>query len=393
MGITGGRFGLRSDRNRLLGMVVAAGAAVVLMSASALTSQAGASSCPVSGHLLLSRAGVVVWTAHRPAGRFGNEGSVYMCASPSGRSVLLQSTSEGFVSDASVTQLRFAGDFVGFFLRTNVEVYSKFLVVFDRVDGRIQVMDLAECDYNDECTGPDMTAYRLAPDGWVAELWPLEPQGLTGLLATNGGGHYQLDLARLSTLKLSHGTLSWTSPFGAASVKLGPSVITQRTPRKLSACRLLTAAELAAVLGPGPTSSSSTGKCTYASTKYSGRTLTLKLKTGMSHAQMRARERALTNAPYYCTMGEWWPQDDNFYDLEVAPGDFCGSPVGHVRFVIFANGSKVSLNLTTPSASGAEQVAHLANVAVDRLFGVPIHRAFLAAGITPDVRQIRHFRR
>jgi hypothetical protein len=297
-----------------------------------------------------------------------------MCASPSGRTVLLQSSSQGFVNNASVTQLRFAGNFVGFFLRTNVEVYSKFLVVFDRLRGRIQVQDLAQCDFNDECTGPDMTAYRLAPNGWVAERWPLEPQGLTGLLATNGSGHYQLDLTRISTLKLSHGTLRWMSPFGAASVKLGPAVFTPHTARKPSACQLLNAAELAAVLGPNPSSSSSTGSCTYASTKYSGRTLTLKLVTGLSPAQMRARERALTNAPFYCTMGQWWPGDDNFYDLEVAPGDFCGNPGTHVRFVIFANGAKVSLNLTAPISSGAEQVAHLSNVAVDRLFGVPIHR-------------------
>jgi hypothetical protein len=349
-----------------------------MSSAGALTTQAFASSCQVTGHVLVQRGGVVVWTAHRPD-RTGNEGSVFACASPSGRTLLLQRSRGGsIVSNASVTQLKFAGHYVGFFLRTNVEVFSKFLVVLDRLHGRLELRDLAECDFNDECTGPNMTGYRLAPNGWVAEVWPLEGQSLqpTGLLATNGKRHYQLDLARISHLRLAHGTLSWTSnPFGTSSVKLGPSVITPPARRKLAACQLLTAAELAAVLGPSPSSSSSTGKCTYTSTAFSGRTLTLKLTTGLSPKQMAARERALTNAPLYCTMGQWWPADDNFYNLEVARADLCGNPGTNVRWVIFTNGAKVSLDLAAPPASAAPLVAHLANVAVDRLFGVPIHRA------------------
>jgi hypothetical protein len=273
--------------------------------------------------------------------------------------------------------MRFAGNFVGFFLRTNVEVFSKFLVVFDRLHGRIEVRDLAECDFNDECTGPSMTGYRLAPNGWVAEVWPLVGQSMqpVGLLASNGRGHYQLELARISHLKLSNETLSWTSnSFGVSSVKLGPGVITPAAPRKRSACRLLTAAEVAAVLGPSPSSSSSTGKCTYTSTVSPGRTLTVKLTTGLSAAQMKARERALTSAPSYCTLGQWWPADDNFYNLEVARADYCGNPGGHVKWVIFANGAKVLLDLASPPADAAVPVAHLTNVAVDRLFGVPIRR-------------------
>jgi hypothetical protein len=332
----------------------------------------------VTGHVLVQRNGVVIWTAHGPD-RYGNEGNVFMCASPSGRTVLLQRSDQfltSMVNNASVTQLRFGGDFVGFFLRTNVEVYSKFLIVFDRLHGRLEVRDLAECDYNDECTGPIMTAYRLADNGWVAELWPQVVSRAAGLLATNGSGHYQLDLTRISRLKLSHGTLTWTSPFGAASVRLGRRVITPRAPRKLPACQLLTAAELAPVLGPSPRASRSGANCTYTSTTYPGRALTVKLTTRLTRAQMSSRERALTTTPpYYCSLGQWWPADDNFYVLERARTDVCGYPGTDVHFVVFANRAEVSLDLTAPGSSGASQVAHLSNVALDQLFGVPIHRA------------------
>jgi hypothetical protein len=219
-----------------------------------------------------------------------------------------------------------------------------------------------------------MTGYRLAPNGWVAEVWPQLVGNAAGLLATNGSGHYQLDVTRISQLKVSDGRLSWISnPFGGTSVALGPKVITPHAPRKLSACRLLAAAELAPVLGPSPSSSSSGDNCRYTSTQYPGRTLTVALTTGLTSAQVKARERALP--PPYCTLGQWWPTDDTFYDLVMARSDQCGNPGTDVRFVIFANGAQVSLRLVAPPPSGETLVAHLTNVAVDRLFGVPIKRA------------------
>lgn len=351
-------------------LMVSLAAAFAVISAASLDSQAAAGSCGSSGHVLVQRSGVVVWTTHAPD-RNGNEGSVFMCASPSGRSVLLQ-RNEQQVSNATVTQLTHAGNFVGFFLRTNVEVASKFLIVFDRLHGRLELRDLAECDYNDECTGPSMTGYRVAPDGWVAEVWPSVVSNGAGLLATNGSTHYQLDVTPISHLRLLNGTLTWTSSaFGSASIRLGPQVITPASPRKLSACRLLTAAELAPALGPDSTASSQGATCTYTSTADPGRRLTLQFRTGLTRSQMAANERALTNAPSYCTLGQWWPADDNFYDLEVAHSAVCGYGGKDVRFVIFANGAEVSLHLTSP---GVWLVAHLSNVAVDRLFGVPIKR-------------------
>ena len=62
----------------------------------------------------------------------------------------------------------------------------------------------------------------------------------------------------------------------------------------------------------------------------------------------------------------------------MARADFCGNPGSDVKWVIFANGARVLVGLSSPPANAAVPVAHLTNVAVDRLFGVPIHRRILA---------------
>src|SRR5581483_10995145 len=118
-------------------------------------------------------------------------------------------------------------------------------------------------------------------------------------------------------------TLSWTSdPFGTSSVRLGPSVITPAVPLDLSACQLLSASDLAPVLGPNPSSSSySSGQCTYTSTTYPGRMLTLSLTTGLTHAQMNSHELTLNNSGNWCELGNWWPTGDNFYDLHASADD------------------------------------------------------------------------
>jgi hypothetical protein len=100
--------------------------------------------------------------------------------------------------------------------------------------------------------------------------------------------------------------------------------------------------------------------------------LTVKLKTGLTPTQMRADERALTTT--YCELGQWWPTDDNFYDIGASGPGLCPHTASD-RFVAFANGARVSLDLAAPAANGDEQVAHLSNVALDRLFGMPISRA------------------
>jgi hypothetical protein len=41
----------------------------------------------------------------------------------------------------------------------------------------------------------------------------------------------------------------------------------------------------------------------------------------------------------------------------------------------FLNGAELTLDLTQPRASSPERLAWLANVAFDRLFGIPVQRA------------------
>ena len=351
------------NRQRVTGLLAGlatAGAGIFTGSASA------ASGCTATGKVLAHRDGLLVFTQHQ-ADKLGETGAVYVCVPPSGEPRRLSRQSEA----PRVSKLARAGRYTGFFLRTNVEVYSKFLVVFDRRHGRVELKHLAECEGNDECTGPNMTAFRLARNGWVAEVWPdVGVNGsATGLLATNGGPRYQLDLGRVRRLSLSAGRLSWSSPpFDDASVTLGPDVITPAAPRDLSACQLLPDSELAPVLGPNPAASPTSSKgCVLTG---AGRTLTVTRTTGLSRAQVRARERALSGASgSYCPLGEWWPGNDNFHDLAG-----CENSGGHYRYASFSGGAELLLDLQHGDTHGEAELDHLSNVALDRLFAVPVAR-------------------
>lgn len=324
---------------------------------------ASTTGCGSPRHVLARTDGIVIWSKAK------GSGPVYVCRTHAGTPRMVYSQS----SSPSVVGLRSAGKYVGFFLWTNIEVYSKYLVVFNKANGRIEFEDLAECDGNDQCTGPNMTGFRLAGNGWVVEVWPFVGvlQLATGLLATNGGPHYQLDLGNVSDLALSNGTLSWTSaPFDHASVRLGPGVITPATAGNRSACQLFTRAELAPLLGPSPTSSSSsTGQCTYSNA--SGRTLKVRLTTGLTPSQMQARENAASGVSgSYCNISQWWPGNTNFDDL---PG--CSDDGAHYTYASFSNGAELLLDLTKADSHGEVELDHLSTFALDRLFGVPITRS------------------
>lgn len=349
---------------RIGGAFAALGVAAALAAAAPAGGQAAAGGCPGAGHVLARRDGIVVFSRHRPDSR-GNAGPVFVCRASGGAPIRVRPQS----STPRVADVRAAGRrYVGFFLWTNEEVYTKYLVVFNRRQNRLQFKDLAECFGNDECTGPSMTGYRLARNGWAAELWPDVFSRAAGLLATNGGAHYQLDLTRIRHLTLSGRRLSWASTeYGSSSVRLGPGVVTPAAPGPLSACQLLTSADLTPLLGSGATSSSSSsGNCTYTSSATPGRQLTVELWTGLSPSQVQAAE----GSGDYCAPGYWWPSNDNFYDQSA-----CGGSSGSFSFESFANGAEVQLSLVSGPGDGDEQEAHLATVALDRLFGVPITRA------------------
>ena len=342
--------------------------------AAAVPAASGATtSCHPTGTVLAQRGGVVIWTAP-VAGRH----PVFICASPHGGNRSLYRDS----INPRVSQLRFAGHYVGFFLRTNIEVDSKFLIAFDRTRARTELKELAECDGNDECpTFPPITGYALSKTGWVAEIYLNSPAGFfsdaTGfgpdiLIATNNGRHhYQLDIARtIAHLSLSGGTLSWADDIGGgSSVKLSSVVVTPSSPQPLAACQLLTPGEIDLVLGPGALvqPNSPTG-CVATSQTNSAMGLTFAAQTGLSPAQVKADEAALqTNTNPWDNVS--YPNDDNFQIYETSDG------AGHEYADAFANGALVMFALSGAGPNAEEQLGYLANVALDRLFGVPVTRA------------------
>ncbi len=342
---------------------------------------ARAGACHPSGTVMLQRDGVVVWNA---------SGNVYICASRSYRPRKLASGASG----PTVTGSQFEGHYVGFFLTTNKEVYWRYLVVFDRQRGQVSVKDLTSCQGNDECGSdtPVLKRFWLSRDGWVAERWDgifnstqgTEPgSSLPGsvLLATSAGmSHYQLDVAKISNVKLRNYVLYWHSDVGgASSVRLDNTVVPSASPRSLAACQLLTARDLAPVLGAS-SSSGSSGSCTYSSTGGSGWTLTLNVTTGLTAPQVSSRESALSSAgwgDYTCCEIVGWPNDVLPWDMD---NQVKQSSVWHDHWAGFVNGAEVMLDLSLPGASatqvneGTAQAAHLGTVGLDRLFAVNVSR-------------------
>lgn len=339
--------------------------------------------CHPSGTVLLRQHGVVVWDTG---------GNVYVCAS---RSYQRRKLASG-ASNPAVSGSQFAGHYVGFFLTTNVEVYWRYLVVFNRQRGLVEVKDLTSCQGNDECGSdtPVLGRFWLSRDGWVAERWDsitnstrgsTPGSGLPGsaLLATRGAEHhYQLDVARISNVTLRDYVLHWHSDLGgASSVRLGNAVVTPASPKTLSACQLLSARDLEPVLGAS-SSSGSSGSCTYTSTGASGRTLSLDVRTGLTATEVRSRENALSSAgwgDYTCCEIVGWPADVLPWDMD---NQVTEVGVWRDQWAGFVHGAEVELDLALPNASitqaneGTTQAAHLGTVALDRLFGVNITRQY-----------------
>lgn len=307
--------------------------------------------------MLAQRHGVVIWTAatHR-------RHPVFLCAGPRGGTHALYWDS----THARVTKLAFAGHFVAFFLRTNLAVYSKFLVVYDRARARVELRDLAECEGNDECpTFPSIVRFALARDGWVAELYDDSNVGTRRLLATNGRGHHwPLDAApSVRHLSVSGNALNWTSGLGgASSARLGSDLIVPDSPSSLAACQLLSPAEAAVAVGSGATEANGPpGSCTYSG---GAATLGLTIRTGLSAAQRRAAENAVK--AQYGFIG--YPNNEAFAIYTNTVGT-------HEQLAAFVDGAELTLDLVPGDSTADARLEHLAIVALDRLFGVPIKRA------------------
>jgi hypothetical protein len=127
----------------LTALLLAAVLAIAPGSAIAASSHSAPRTCHPNGTVLANKDGAVIYSeavhTSQPVDQHLRH-PVFLCTAPTGRTDRLSTDS----SNPRVTTIKSAADFVGFFVRTNVEVYSKFLVVVDRATGYVKVNDLAE---------------------------------------------------------------------------------------------------------------------------------------------------------------------------------------------------------------------------------------------------------
>ncbi|MBV9353906.1 MAG: hypothetical protein JO023_00120 [Chloroflexi bacterium] len=316
---------------------------------------------------------------------------LYICVSPHGGTHFLGK--EPGSAYPSITHLQVAGHFVGFFLATSAPFYvgpikssrsSTNLDVVDTSSGRVYMSDLASCESSDCAFVPVMTKYLLASNGWVTELYEVAdthaqaaPANIRELVATYAPAATRitrqsvpLDFgSTISGSALSGQTADWTSDLsGVSSVVLGPALAPSSAPQAISACQLLTTTDVSPLLGPA-SSSPSPSQCQYMSQSKPS-SLFLTFKTGLSPQQVESDGSGLQSnnsfSPIILPQGA--------YSMYVSTQAFSGLTYEQLKFFAPSNGSEVSLELTQPSGNADEQLAWLANVAFDRLFGIPVQR-------------------
>jgi hypothetical protein len=343
--------------------------------AGVLATPAFAKSCHASGHKLYNAHGVIVFT-HSDHGKY----PVFICASPSYKVKQLEPGS----IDASVTSVKRAGHYVGFFLNLNLDYYVQYLVVYNRDRGRIELEDLSQCGANDQCIGPDIASFGLATNGWIAEEWEdLVSSPGDALLATDGGPrHYQLEFGGVSDLSISGNTAHWVSPSGGkSSAVLGSGVVPNPNFTPLSACQLLTAADVQSLVGSAVGTAGS-GDCTYAG---ADGTLEVSLATGLTSSDEQTQINDLEN-DFYNTPGPQWPGNLDVTDLGNEPaGDVSGPQTD--GFFGFYRGVEIEIQYMSDNDQQAT-VSHLATVALERLLAIIVGRELPAPRPTTLSRSI-----
>jgi hypothetical protein len=189
------------------------------------------------------------------------------------------------------------------------------------------------------------------------------------MVATNDGvNFYSIDFgSRFSPLATSGNTLTWTSELGGlSSVELGPGVAPASAPQSLLPCQLLTARDVAPVLG-ATTSSVQSGRCTYTSTTNPDMTLTVGA-VGLSGAQPSAEQSALQSTGWDAKMSDVGALH-GYQKSTTTEG------ITHQQLHAFLGAVELSLDLAAPGRKAGEQLAWLSEVAFDRLFSIPVHRA------------------
>lgn len=360
----------RAKRTWLAAAVLAA---ICIAGVSAGTAGA-ARRCRANGLVLARQSGIVLFSA-----RHGSRAGLYLCA-PSRRRPELVASGGGRLYPG-VSTLQVAGSFAAFVLTTTPSENEN-LVVFDFAHGRRELTHYLGCFGSRACAfaaADELTQYALAADGWVAEVWRLaspygQPRspfvdGDRTMVATNDGvSFYSIDFgSRFSPLATTGTTLTWTSDLGGpSSVELGPGVAPASQPQSLLPCELLTATDVAAVLGP-TTSSVQAGRCSYTSRTNPDLTLTLGA-LALSPAQPSAEESALQSTGWDAKMSDLGALHG--YQKLTSTGG-----VTHQQLHAILGAVELSLDLTSPGANAGEQLAWLSHVALDRLFAIPVQRA------------------
>jgi hypothetical protein len=332
--------------------------------AGVLATPAFAKSCHSSGHKIYSAHGIVVFTK-------ADHGDypVFICASPSGNVKRIASLSTG----ASVGEVKRVGHYVAFFLNTNEEVYSQYLIAYNRDRGRVELSDLAQCEDNDECpTFAQLVGFVLASNGWVAERWANLFLPGDALLAYNGGSrHYQLEFGGVRDLSLRGNTVHWVSQIGGeSSAVLGSGVVPNPHYRSLSPCKLLTTSDLEKLLGAAiPETGPGSGECTYNGARGEIQVL---LTTGLSSSARSAQITDLEGDSYY-EPSQWWPGNVDFTDF----GDDSGATTGPQTdgFAGFYRGIEVQV-VYQGNTDQEAAASHLTTVVLERLLRVDVKRLY-----------------
>lgn len=353
-------------------LIVAAVAAIFTVGLS--PGPAGAKGrCHAGGFVLARQNGVILWSVRR-----GPRTRLYLCARSRGRAQLVASGGGNLYP--GISRLQVAGNFAAFVLTTSFSENEN-LVVFDFLHGHRELTHYLGCFGSRACAfaqADQLTQYALAGNGWVAEVWRLASAfgqapspyvtGDRAMVATNDGvNFFSIDFgSRFSPLAASGNTLTWTSDLGgASSVELGPGVVPQGAPQSLLPCQVLTAGDVAPVLGES-TTLAAPGRCTYTSTSNPARTLTVSA-IGLAPAEPTADESLLRSSGWDAKMSD--------------AGGFRGyqnrttvDGVIHQQLIAFQGAVELSLDLRAPGRNAGEQLAWLTHVAFDRLFAIPVQR-------------------
>jgi hypothetical protein len=380
--------------------VIAAGGVIAISRAGVASASAPHGRCTPQGRVVLDTSEVTVWTA--PGGR------LYSCVRASGdvhRVVHANASAKGFLA---------AGRYVGFTYTVGDEDLR--LDIFSTLSGapEFNLPLNHECDphiHDGMCTSL-LSGFQLASNGWLAEY------GLSSLTASNGHDS-TIGLDTGPGLSISHlhslsadgvainqgtgSTLAWTpEPNSGAlySVALGPGLAAlDGTALEDGAvhpaialpatCGLFTAAEAQAVLGAG-TQSTSSDSCTYITTGTPRSILTVTLAPNLTSAQVLAAKQAAygqesSNQPEQpSSLGPpdygkylWQASWNSYVGGESAPQSQIVKIFGDleltVGLVTKPRGNDVNYQVGTSQCWGAETaVEHVADIAFDRLMGVPI---------------------